>query len=703
MEAENITSPAPKPAHKLIYWAFSLLTFILSFFVTFGVSGSAYADKLILFSTIVLVSFFAFVISRLREGIIILPRSIAFYISVLLLLVYLVASIFSLNSSASFVGTIFDTETFWVILFLVMSIYLVSMAFNSLGRLAMLFISLFASSLILFITQVVSMMFGSGSNLFGSWYDLGIFFGLTTSLALASWQFAPRVTFFKWASIVTFLISGVALIFTNFILAWILVAIFALSLGIVSLTMGNKSVPILPCITFVLALAFIIFGGQGRLLGNLVDRVTPAPLDVRPSWQGTAEVAIQSLKDNPLLGVGPNLFQRQWVKYKPASVNQSPYFATDFNHGVGYIPSSLITVGLIGFLAWLALIISLVFENFANLKKVKSLVEPNSVYIISTAVGSMYLWVISILYVPSLPIIIFTAILSGATIACGILVGRTSTTIIPYISFPKSKLLIQTLFVILAIGAISVFYLFFQKYRAWAYSSRGDVQKALTIDNSDTYQRLVSERYMTDLEAIVADTSEDDKAKLQEEFSNQFNFAVEAAKKATELDGTNYNNWIMLGRVYQAALSVGVSDASSYATDSYAKAIELNPTSPALRLELARVYLQMDDRENALKYLSEALALRSNYLEASPTLFQLGYLEYKEGNYTQARLYLEQAIIINPDYANAKYFLALTYYELGDPNQAGVLFENILSTNPNNKDIMDAIANLKAGLPPIAQ
>ena len=84
-----------------------------------------------------------------------------------------------------------------------------------------------------------------------------------------------------------------------------------------------------------------------------------------------------------------------------------------------------------------------------------------------------------------------------------------------------------------------------------------------------------------------------------------------------------------------------------------------------------------------------------------PTVFfQLGLLRYSNDEFSNAVYSLERAIDLNPLYANAKYFLGLSYDQIGETQKAIEQFESILSTNPDNNEVSFILKNLKEGRAP---
>ena len=82
--------------------------------------------------------------------------------------------------------------------------------------------------------------------------------------------------------------------------------------------------------------------------------------------------------------------------------------------------------------------------------------------------------------------------------------------------------------------------------------------------------------------------------------------------------------------------------------------------------------------------------------------FRLGLLYYESKNYTRAAEEFQKSISLVPVYANARYFLGLSYARLGRNADAITEFEAVRSTNPDNVEVNTIIKNLRAGRDPFA-
>jgi len=204
-------------------------------------------------------------------------------------------------------------------------------------------------------------------------------------------------------------------------------------------------------------------------------------------------------------------------------------------------------------------------------------------------------------------------------------------------------------------------------------------------------------------------------------------------QNAIRANPQNYQNWMVLGRIYAGVLPLGFPGAYDKAKEAYAKAAEISPVSPLLALENARLEALNNNPTKAKEYIGQAIQLKNNYTDAVYLLsqieiaagnikgaiqsveaaafltpndltafFQLGFLRYSDKNYKDAVPALERAVQLNESYSNARYFLGLSYDKLGKTQEAIAQFTRVAELNPDNAEVASIIKNLKAGKEPFA-
>ena len=77
--------------------------------------------------------------------------------------------------------------------------------------------------------------------------------------------------------------------------------------------------------------------------------------------------------------------------------------------------------------------------------------------------------------------------------------------------------------------------------------------------------------------------------------------------------------------------------------------------------------------------------------------YQLGVLLSAEQDVDGAIAAFEQAVALDPQYANARYFLALGYVEKGEIERAVEQLQVVSDLNPENQDVRNLIAGLQDG------
>jgi cytochrome c-type biogenesis protein CcmH/NrfG len=199
------------------------------------------------------------------------------------------------------------------------------------------------------------------------------------------------------------------------------------------------------------------------------------------------------------------------------------------------------------------------------------------------------------------------------------------------------------------------------------------------------------------------------------------------------LNPYDYRSTLALAQVYDYLSTLGVQGAAQTAAQAYVASQKQDPTNPAIPLAMARLAANNSDAQDTTTYLQQALTLKPNYTDAillvvqldvankdipsaikaataaaqtapgdAPIWFELGLLYYSNNDAANAQKALEQAVAIEPDYANAQYFLGLSDYIVGDVSDAIVQFKALDQSNPGNSEVELILSNLTSGKQPFA-
>jgi len=747
---------------QIAFWALALGMFLLPLFFIPFFSVSIDSTKILFLSIVVVTSFFIWLLARLKNGTFTIPKNLLLVAGVVIVGVFALSSLLSVAVSTSISGLAYDLGTFASILTLFVLMFLASIVFQSQKRMLYLYGIFFLIFIFLFLFHFLRLIFGADflslgvfnsgvSSLIGKWNDLGIFGGMIILLSLISLEFLELSKKYRLV-LYGFLISSLAVLsIVNFTLSWFILGIFAVILIVYKLSFphgvkkdGERGLPrfsLPPTIVLLVSFLFIISGNS--LGGAIAGFLNVSQVEVRPSWGATVDITKNTWGNNILLGSGPNRFTNQWLAFKPDGINTSLFWDTDFRSGVGLIPTFVVTTGLLGLLAWFFFFGTFLYRGIHSLFTSSN---PLSYYLsLSSFLLALYLWIISIFYVPSITLFAFAFLLTGVFIASLISRGLIKNFVFSYTKDQRVGFVAVLISITLLIGTATSGYgvlqrffslLYFNSSRI-AFNSEGNfdkaalhIQKAINLNDSDIFYQALTEIEIVKLGVVVnRQDLTPDNARAQ--FQDTLARAIGAGRNAVAKDETNYANWLSLGRVYAAVVPLDISGAYESARVSIESAQALNPKSPRLLLDRARLEVARGETSEARNYITQALNEKNNYTDAifllaqldindgnvegaiasveTATLldpnntglfFQLGLLRYNTGDFIGAISALERAVFLNTDYSNARYFLGLSYYNTNRSADAVVQFEDIERLNPENQEVKNILNNLQNGRNP---
>jgi len=157
----------------------------------------------------------------------------------------------------------------------------------------------------------------------------------------------------------------------------------------------------------------------------------------------------------------------------------------------------------------------------------------------------------------------------------------------------------------------------------------------------------------------------------------------------------NPSSPVPLFQLAQLELLVGNKEA---ALQNLAAAAQLKPDFAAAYYVASQIYASMNDLKNALA----AAALATQYAPQDPLAwYNAGAIAYAAKDYPNAITALEQALALQSNYANASYVLGLAYYDAGRSADSLKVFETLGTLDPGQQVVQDAITNLRAGRAPV--
>jgi cytochrome c-type biogenesis protein CcmH/NrfG len=594
----------------------------------------------------------------------------------------------------------------------------------------------------------------------GTWNDLALFFGLFVLLSLVALEQLPLTRSGRLFFAAVVVLALIMLAVVNFFAVWIVLALVSLSLLMYGLTKNRftektltlqkentaeaLSSVLVSMVVFIVSIIFIIGGSS---IGGYISRTTGISfLEVRPSLQATIEVGRAVYVNDAFVGVGPNKFVDAWRLHKNDSINETIFWATDFTGGNGFITTSFVQLGILGIAAWLTFFSLFLFAGFRMLFKTTH--ADRFWYFIgsSSFVGATYIWVMSALYVPGATMLILAALFTGLVASAYVALVPTRTLGMSISSNRKVGFVLVGFTMLAIIGSTTVLY-YVGQHASSVYTfgkainslEGGADIKGVEEKIAQAYETSQNELYALQVGSYqlakinVLSQLETLTPEQQKELQSSISNGINAGQIVVSSDKTDPRGWSLLSAIYSVLAGASVEGAKERAFEALTQARGTDPKNPAYLLSQAQLNARTNDIPAARALLVEAIAMKPNYTDAlffltqldifegktddaiKTTLaiislepnnparyYQLGVLQSAAQKLDEAIASFAQAVSLDANYANARYFLALGLAEKGDTKGALEQLEAVLVLNPGNTEIEALIEALKSGKLPSA-
>jgi len=517
----------------------------------------------------------------------------------------------------------------------------------------------------------------------------------------------------------------------------------------------------LPIILLLIA-GFYWLGLAGKVnFLNDLDRTFILPQEIILDSATARTIAWQSVKEYPILGSGPGTFLADFVKFKPLEFNESRFWNIRFDRSSSHFLEIVSTGGLLGSLSYLFvvmifLLIGLVFfrrKKLSLLTKTPLSSHRHPILVFPLILAWAALLIGQIVY----PQIIVLGFYFWFFMAAGVVVwqgvqGKPFRKVsFAFNRLPEVGLILNVAFLIIIFVLVGIFYLggrFYWanvKFREPAKSSEELVAKLEKVVNlnhyRESYRRALSQAYLLASWNEANKPEEEQNVQLLQKWAVG---AIQQARAATFLSPRLVTAWENLGAVYRDARGL-VRGTLSFALEAFAKASELDPYNPFFYRERCRLNLISEEKnwDETISYCQRAIELKPNYLDARLELaraleekgdleaaiketknaldklkgttfqrgsalamaatevyFQLGRLYFNLKDMDKAINNFEQAVIITPQYANARYALALSYQAKGRTEDALTQMKIVGQMLPQDENVKQMIKQLEEQLQP---
>jgi hypothetical protein len=747
MPKENVVSDSSNGSAKtekprLIIKIFNIVIDISLVMIFFGLplfftgltfQGIAF-EKQIYFYFWILLALVVWAIKGVVQGEMKIRRTSLDIPIILFLLVSILSTIFSVDRWHSFWGYFGDpSRGLTTIIAIIVAYYLLSSHFekNKLKWiLGGLIFSNFISALWVFLV-VMKVNFLPAKifqfaplNLMGSFSVLAIFFSFMLPLIVMSiFKIRQNV---KNNSVKVFLLIflGVTLLLNLFLIlalyafipwtGWVALllglAVFLIFILSEIVKSGNASWNWLPMAIFVIVIVFLM-GGQSVN----VSRVT-LPQEINSSYLPfpmSLSIAKESLKNHFFLGSGPATYGYDFSLYRPQDFNVKSVYTLRFYQGTNIFFEMLSTVGMIGSLLLVILVLSYISLATYLLTKEKG----------NDKLYSLGFFASSIIFIIS----IFTSRLESPVLLLGLLICILSIVLIQKESSSKEKYLNLSLkaspkfaltfafvFMIISASVIFVFIYIGKVYVADIYAGRANssqpisgnflnkMEKAIGLYNRESkYYVQLAQGYL-----VLANNEalKEDKDKNIGLIQDYLNKAIAIGSQAKDLARNDVATAESLAQIYENS-GLYVKDSFSLAEENYKRGLELEPHNPVFFLKLGQIKISQAAMKNAgnssvaktddpekKQLIEDAKSLFQKSIDEKKDFdlgyFNLGLAEEALGNLDAAITAVSQVYMLDKSNINYAFNLGRLYQQrgTGDDNKlAEILFKNAL--NINDKEI----------------
>jgi tetratricopeptide (TPR) repeat protein len=379
-------------------------------------------------------------------------------------------------------------------------------------------------------------------------------------------------------------------------------------------------------------------------------------LDLKTSWV----IAAETLKNNPIFGIGPGNFLEAFSRFRPASFNLTRLWGSIFStSGVGIL-QIWTELGLVG-LVMVGLMIGRWLKSF----------------------GKTGFWQVGVLGLATLclPISYITIFLLFWVMASLSGEVKEKKLILHFGENGFNAMPVITTLLVLAIIGISGYKMV--KVVLADYYWRQSLVATSNNDGTNTYNLQIKaigfNPSMADYRAMysqtnlalaqnflkkdqVSDTDKQNTSVLVQQ-------AVNEAKAATSLDGNISAYWANLASIYSSLIGM-VDGTSDWALQGYQQAISVDPVNPTLYMSEGALYYSAKDYVNAERAFELAVTNKQDYANA---WYNWAYAAKQQNNLQVAVNRLQQAVSLVPttssDYQKANDELTTWKKELADATQ----------------------------------
>lgn len=659
------------------------------FFLNLAFQGIIFEKQLYFYSWL-LIALVSWVTRSIIVGEIKIKRSPQDFIIGGFLIIYILATVFSVDRWHSFFGSFGDpTRGLMNIIAVVLAYYLITSNFTK-NRLVAILTGIVVSAGLIEIWTIIALFFSTKlpvfvlhnfpASLLGSFTALGMFFSMVLPLMVIAFYKVVGSEMSRFGKMIAGILLGILMI-GNLFLLWIMfpfVSWVALLIGVSLFVIFILSLIVRPAagwswvamLSFVAVLAILMIGSGSWLLKQQL------PVEVSPSYGLSMTVAKETLKDKFFIGTGAASYGYDFSKYKPQDFNNNSLYNLRFYQGTGLFFESLSTIGVLGVIFLVLMLLSYLGTSLYLLAREK---ERNKIY-------SLGFFISAVIFIAN----VLTSRAEGGILIFGILVTILSIAVIfsessnenTDVTFslkasPKYALALAFIFMLVCAGVIYTFVFMGKAFIADAYmkkavtasqpSETGSIAqmvKAINFYPSEgKYYVRAGQEYMV----LANNEGLKDKNTRNTTLVQQYlNNAIVLGNKGKDLTPSDVASVEALAQIYENA-GLYVSGSADLTQQLYSRALELEPHNPLYFIKLGQVKISQLSAANE--------ADKKQLIQDALDLFKKSTAE-------------------KADYAVGYYYTSLAENSLGNADAAVEAMQNAVSSDSQNVDYLFNLARL---------
>jgi len=418
----------------------------------------------------------------------------------------------------------------------------------------------------------------------------------------------------------------------------------------------------LPMVVFVLVMVL-------RLTGNVPIAKIQLPLEVSLNYKTSTDISLGSLKNKFLVGSGPATYGYDFSLNRPQDFNLNALYSLRFSEGTGILFESVATIGIIGTIFLLILLLTYVGSQFYLMYKDK---EKNKLYSLGLSSAAIIFLVDALTVRTDGGVLILGILFATLALAASFAEsdGESKSVNLSLKTSPKFALALAFVFMVVSAGVAFLFVYLGKVYAADIYAKRAasiissdpdralaDLGRSISLNPQEpAYYVQLGQYYMA---LANQEAMKDQNSRDIEKIQAYLNNSIAVTNQAKTMLPNNVGTVESLALIYENA-GLYVPNSLTLAVDNYKRAQELEPHNPVYFLKLGQLDVAQAGTEKDIEK-------RKKLVNDAKELFQ-------------------KAVDEKQNYPDGYYQLALSYEALNQLDQAidsGVKAANLSPKNTN--------------------